>query len=171
MVLLLVITGWAENFVKWCAKVDMTSDVDRLSMKWLYAGIVANGFWQVDFRFQTARVITKYRKSWKNKKSSLFDGICYCWKCSLFQMFMSLKLMVTGFFSVTRMANGGKLRMSASYYFNGDCTNPSTRDEIKRQFIETLNKSKYALVCQMYAKDCTVDNVQVLIFFFVNITK
>lgn len=84
---------------------------------------------------------------------------------------MSLKLMVTGFFSGTRMANGGKLRMSASYYFNGDCTNPSTRDEIKRQFIETLNKSKYALVCQMYAKDCTVDNVQVLIFFFVNITK
>lgn len=105
------------------------------------------------------------------KKNSLFDDIFHCWKCWLFQMFMSLKLMVTGFFSGTRMANGGKLRMSASYYFNGDCTNPSTRDEIKRQFIETLNKSKYALVCQMYAKDCTVDNVQVLIFFFVNITK
>lgn len=150
----------------------MTSDVDRLSMKWLYAGIVANGFWQVDFRFQTARVITKYRKSWKNKK-----------RLTVWQYILLLKVLTISnvhvseidgdrfFFSGTRMANGGKLRMSASYYFNGDCTNPSTRDEIKRQFIETLNKSKYALVCQMYAKDCTVDNVQVLIFFFVNITK
>lgn len=64
------------------------------------------------------------------------------------------------------MSKKGILRMSASYYFNGNCTNPSTRDEIKRQFIETLKKSNYALVCQMYAKDCTVDNVQVLINFF-----
>lgn len=70
------------------------------------------------------------------------------------------------------MSKKGILRMSASYYFNGNCTNPSTRDEIKRQFIETLKKSNYALVCQMYAKDCTVDNVQVLIYFFSeNITK
>lgn len=40
------------------------------------------------------------------------------------------------------MSKKGILRMSASYYFNGNCTNPSTRDEIKRQFIETLKKIK-----------------------------
>lgn len=51
--------------------------------------------------------------------------------------------------------------MSATYYFDGDCTNASVVAEIKSKFIATLSNSKYRDVCQIHAKECKAENVQV----------
>jgi hypothetical protein len=62
----------------------------------------------------------------------------------------------------TRNARRGRLRMSATYYFNGDCTNTSVIAEIKTKFIATLSNSQYRDACQIHAKECKVENVQVI---------
>lgn len=57
---------------------------------------------------------------------------------------------------------GGSLRMSASYYFEGDCFDPKTLKEIKEKFIETLNSSSiYESACSFSGDKCNVENVQV----------
>lgn len=43
--------------------------------------------------------------------------------------------------------------MSATYYFDGDCTNASVVAEIKSKFIATLSNSKYRDACQIHAKE------------------
>ena len=51
--------------------------------------------------------------------------------------------------------------MSVTYYFTGDCSEESVKDEIRKKFITTLSTSIYKEACLVYAKECNVDNVQV----------
>lgn len=52
--------------------------------------------------------------------------------------------------------------MAVSYYFDGDCTNQATVQEIKDQFIKTLRSSKYAESCSVGGDKCNIDNVEVI---------
>ncbi|XP_062573264.1 uncharacterized protein LOC134235178, partial [Saccostrea cucullata] len=64
--------------------------------------------------------------------------------------------------SRNRFSRGGYLRMSANYYFDGDCTEPKTIEEIKKKFIQTLNSSTlYESACSLSGDKCSVENVQV----------
>lgn len=73
-------------------------------------------------------------------------------------VFLSLYLIViSGSFTAER----GQLRMSATYYFTGDCTESAVQDEIKEKFIITLSTSAYKDACIVHAKECRVENVQV----------
>lgn len=58
-------------------------------------------------------------------------------------------------------ARRGVYRMAVSYYFDGDCTNQATVQEIKDQFIKTLRSSKYAESCSVGGDKCNIDNVEV----------
>ena len=59
-------------------------------------------------------------------------------------------------------ARYGKYRMSASYYFEGDCTKTETTLAIKQQFIETLRSSStFEAACSVSGEKCKVENVQV----------
>ena len=57
--------------------------------------------------------------------------------------------------------------MSVTYYFTGDCSEESVKDEIRKKFITTLSTSSYKDACLVYAKECNVDNVQVCTLVFV----
>ena len=57
--------------------------------------------------------------------------------------------------------------MSVTYYFTGDCSEESVKDEIRQKFITTLSTSSYKDACLVYAKECNVDNVQVCTLVFV----
>eukprot|EP00105_Crassostrea_gigas_P019111 XP_011437468.1 PREDICTED: uncharacterized protein LOC105335342 [Crassostrea gigas] len=58
-------------------------------------------------------------------------------------------------------ADRGRLRMSATYYFTGDCTESAVQEEIKEKFIITLSTSAYRDACLVHAKECKAENVQV----------
>ncbi|XP_061173458.1 uncharacterized protein LOC133182626 [Saccostrea echinata] len=60
-----------------------------------------------------------------------------------------------------RKAKRGILRMSVTYYFNGDCTDSAVQEEIKRKFIATLKYSNFKDACEIHATECRVENVQV----------
>lgn len=65
-------------------------------------------------------------------------------------------------FSGSLSARYGKYRMSASYYFEGDCTITETTIAIKQQFIETLSSSiTFEAACSVSEEKCKVENVQV----------
>lgn len=52
--------------------------------------------------------------------------------------------------------------MSASYYFEGDCTKAETTLAIKQQFIETLSSSiTYEAAYSASEEECKIENVQV----------
>lgn len=52
--------------------------------------------------------------------------------------------------------------MAVSYYFDGDCTNQATVQEIKDHFIATLNSSTYEEGCSVSEDKCSMDNVEVI---------
>jgi hypothetical protein len=61
-------------------------------------------------------------------------------------------------------AKYGYIRMSASYYFEGDCTKSETILDIQKKFIETLNSSpSFELACSSKEDKCRVENVQVIL--------
>lgn len=53
--------------------------------------------------------------------------------------------------------------MGVTYHFEGDCTSAATVQNIKTQFIKTLNSSLYKVVCFTHTDKCNVKNVQVII--------
>ncbi|XP_048737007.2 sushi, von Willebrand factor type A, EGF and pentraxin domain-containing protein 1-like [Ostrea edulis] len=61
----------------------------------------------------------------------------------------------------SRLPRRGKIPMSATYYFTGDCTDLAVQDKIKEKFIQTLSASVFKDACLIHAKDCNVENVQV----------
>lgn len=58
-------------------------------------------------------------------------------------------------------ARRGIYRMAVSYYFDGDCTNQATVQEIKDNFLETLKSSMYEQSCSVHEDRCNIDNVEV----------
>lgn len=52
--------------------------------------------------------------------------------------------------------------MAVSYYFDGDCTNQATVQEIKDNFLETLKSSMYEQSCSVHEDRCNIDNVEVI---------
>lgn len=61
------------------------------------------------------------------------------------------------------MAKGGEIEMGVFYHFEGDCSSAETVQNIKTQFIKTLNSSLQEDACSMYTDKCNVKNVQVKI--------
>lgn len=65
-------------------------------------------------------------------------------------------------FSGSLSARYGRYRMSASYYFEGDCTKTETTIAIKQQFIKTLSSSiTFEAACSASEEKCKIENVQV----------
>lgn len=61
-------------------------------------------------------------------------------------------------------AGRGIYRLAVSYYFDGDCTNQATVQEIKDKFIKTLKSSTYEEGCSLSEDKCSMDNVEVRIY-------
>lgn len=61
------------------------------------------------------------------------------------------------------MAKGGEIKMDVFYHFEGDCSSAETVQNIKTQFIKTLNSSGYKAACSMHTDGCNIKNVQVKI--------
>lgn len=58
--------------------------------------------------------------------------------------------------------------MAVSYYFEGDCSSAETVQNIKKQFIKTLNSSLFEIACSMYTDKCNIKNVQVIMKLLVH---
>lgn len=52
--------------------------------------------------------------------------------------------------------------MIVPYFFEGDCTSDETLRNIKKQFIKTLNSSRYNLACSSDRDECNIENVRVI---------
>lgn len=66
------------------------------------------------------------------------------------------------YISETLMAKSGESRMGVFYYFEGDCSSAETVQNIKTQFIKTLNSLSYKEACSIHTDKCNVKNVQVI---------
>lgn len=64
--------------------------------------------------------------------------------------------------SKSLMAKSGESRMGVFYYFEGDCSSAETVQNIKTQFIKTLNSLTYKEACSIHTDKCNVKNVQVI---------
>ena len=59
------------------------------------------------------------------------------------------------------------------HYYNGDCSHPSSQEDIKQNFIKILNGSIYPAVCRdpLLKEKCKAENVRVtcaLVEFILN---
>ena len=149
MVPLPVTIGLEENFVRCSANKDMTWKLGIISLICLSVVTVANGYLPMLFLFQTASV-------------SIWIKVMY----SLHSLWI-MKTLIHVFVIGSIWADRGRLRMSVTYYFTGDCSEESVKDEIRQKFITTLSTSSYKDACLVYAKECNVDNVQVCTLVFV----
>jgi hypothetical protein len=87
-----------------------------------------------------------------------------CLAPPLFPIYDMCKIVVVAFFILGSLsARYGVIRMSASYYFEGDCTKSEAILDIQKKFIETLNSSpSFELACTSKEDKCRVENVQVI---------
>ncbi|KAK3102731.1 hypothetical protein FSP39_013507, partial [Pinctada imbricata] len=61
----------------------------------------------------------------------------------------------------SRFPTGSLLKMSANYYFTGNCHDEDVQKEIQNKFIETLESSVYSDACTTYADRCKASNVKI----------
>lgn len=144
-----VTTGLGGNFVRCFVNKVMMSKLVRTPSIFLCVVKAESGCQRGHFLFQIAQVsINLYTcnhtmiRFYNRGKIYTFITLC----C---------------FFSGSFRADRGQLRMSATYYFTGDCTDSTVQDAIKKKFIITLSTSAYRDACLVHAKECTVENVQV----------
>ena len=105
---------------------------------------VASGCLQILFLFRTASV------------SMLIDKLKL-----LLLILRRSKTLINELILGSILADRGRLRMSISYYFTGDCSDASVQEEIREKFITALSTSVYRDACLVYAEECKIDNVQV----------
>lgn len=147
-----VTTGLGGNFVRCFVNKVMMSKLVRIPSIFSFVVKAENGCQRGHFLFRIVQVrINLYTfnhtmlRFYDRSKMYIFITLCLFWV----------------FFSGSFRADRGQLRMSATYYFTGDCTDSVVQDEIKEKFIITLSTSAYRDVCLVHANECTVENVQV----------
>ncbi|XP_056010712.1 sushi, von Willebrand factor type A, EGF and pentraxin domain-containing protein 1-like isoform X1 [Ostrea edulis] len=64
--------------------------------------------------------------------------------------------------SKTYMVKEASFKLYASFYYDGDCTDPVVQQSIRKNNIDDFPKSKFNYSCSQYKSQCRVENVQII---------